>query len=176
MPDEVENTNSQNGEQQDNQVQEDEQPQESSADESGESGENQDNSLTERERQFLARAKKAESKLKEFKGEDKKSNEQTADYLSRDEAMLIAKGIDEERLNLLKRLQTADYYQSGEKKPLTEYQEDPAYKAVDEKLQEEDKRQKAQATSNRGGGSPVEEVKPGMSEEEHRKVWEKYQK
>lgn len=181
MPEELENANSQNGEEQtsNEETQEEEQPQKNSeeSEESTESTDSQSSDeLTEREKQFLARAKKAESKLKEQKEEDK-SNEQSADYLSRDEAILIAKGIDEERLNTLKRLQAADYSQTGKQKPLTDFQEDQVYKAVDAKLQEEEKKQKAQVTSNRGGGSsPADEIKPDMSEEEHRKIWEKNQR
>jgi len=171
MPNELENTNSQNGEQ-DNQVQEEEQPQESSTENSGEESqeESQSNELTEREKQFLARAKKAESKLKEQKEETKETNEQP-EYLSRDEAVLIAKGVDEDRLAVLKKLQAAD----GKQKPLTAYQEDDVYKAFDNQLKAEEQKQKAQVTSNRGGGSPADQIQPGASREEHKKIWEKYQ-
>jgi len=59
--------------------------------------------LTDREKQFLARAKKAEAKAKEAKAKPiKKTN--TESTLSRDEAILFAKGHTEEEVGLALKL------------------------------------------------------------------------
>lgn len=137
--------------------------------------------LKEKNRQLFARAKKAEGFVlkdgkwikKEKPPVEKKpeAKDATSEYLTKEEAVLIAKGIDLEDLEQLKLIQKA----TG--KSLKEASESPLYQGYTKQKEAETKRQKAQLGASRGGGgrSGDEEKlnKPNLSTDEHRAIWEK---
>ncbi len=137
--------------------------------------------LKEKNKQLFARAKKAEGfvlkngkwvkKLEKSDTTKKLEAKDTSseDVLTRDEAMLIAGGVDAEDLEQLKAIQ------KGTGVSLSEAVKNPMYEAYKEKKVKEAKRKKAQlgAGSGSGGGESDDINKPGLTEEEHRKLWSK---
>lgn len=133
--------------------------------------------LKKQKKDLFVRAKKAETELKKRKAVDKEtvkakkddSSNDSEDTLTRDEAMLIAGGVDAEDLEQLKAIR------KGTGVSLSEAVKNPMYEAYKEKKVKEAKRKKAQlgAGSGLGGGESDDINKPGLTEEEHRKLWSK---
>ncbi len=124
--------------------------------------------LEQKNKQLFERAKKAEEAKKIS---PKETNNEA---LTRDEVILIAKGISEEELNLAKVIQ-AGKKAMGDNKSLTEiYNTDPAITALREKKQAEEKAEQANlGASSKGSTSNEETFKPEMPRDEHKKAWEK---
>jgi len=115
---------------------------------------------------YKIRAEKAERLARE-KGETQTI---TNNSLSRDEAILIAKGYDEEALENLNKIAKAT------NKNIKEAQEDPLFIAWQEKREAEKKSEKARLGASKGSGYGEDKLdfsKPGLSREEHKKLWQK---
>jgi len=152
-------------------------------DQDQDSGQGDDlDALKEKNRQLFARAKKAEGCVlkdgkwikKEKPVVEKKpdTNSTTAESLTREEVVLIAKGTDEEDLTQLKFIQKG----MGEGATLKQASESPLYQGyVANKAAEDRKRKGALGASNGGHASEAEEKlsKPNLSEAEHKAIWEK---
>lgn len=133
--------------------------------------------ISEKNRHLFARVKKAEEKAKaekELKPEEKKELQQdlTNQGLSREEAILITKGVPLEDIDYLRKVQSGAA-SLGEKTTLLELAEkDAAYLALKDKREAAEKEAKAQlGASGKSGTKTDVKLKPGMTEEEHRKVW-----
>lgn len=124
--------------------------------------------LKKKNKQLFERAKKAEGELKALKSKGKGAESTSGDYLTRDEAILLAKGIDLEDMDQLKLIQKA----TGSS--LKEAMENPLYQGYIKNKEAEIKRNKAQLGAA-GGESAVEKEfnKPNLTPEEHRALWEK---
>lgn len=126
--------------------------------------------LQEKNKNLFARAKKAETELKKLKSVKKDdSSNSSEEALTRDEAMLIAGGVDAEDLEQLKAIQ------KGTSVSLSEAVENPMYKAYKEKKVRDVKRKKAQlGTGSGGGGTKEDDInQEGLTREEHKKLWSK---
>lgn len=137
--------------------------------------------LKEKNKQLFARAKKAEGFVlkdgewvkkpeksdtsKKPEAEKTSSNEEA---LTRDEAILIAGGVDEEDLIQLKAIQ------KGTGVSLSEAVKNPMYQAYQKEKKAETKRKKAQLGAGGGSSKTDDDInKQGLTEEEHRKLWSK---
>lgn len=94
--------------------------------------------------------------------------------LSRDEIILLTKGVSEDELNLAKALQTG-YKAQGKDIKLTDiYETDPALVALKEKNAKEQRSKKASlGASGRSVQSDDSGIKEGMTREEHMEAWRK---
>ena len=115
----------------------------------------------------------AERKLKRYekssKDEPNKTNE--ANYLTKEEARLMFQmQLDEEVI------EEAKIVAKGKGIPLDEAIETPAIKAFIAEKKKAEKSKKAQLDASGSVSSKIEGFKPGMSKEEHKKLWEKYNK
>lgn len=130
------------------------------------------NALKEKNKQLFERAKKAENEAKalkakpvETKTEINKSNETVG--LTRDEAILIAKGVDDRIID------EAKIVAEAKKIPLREALEYPTIKAFKQSLEAEERKKKARLGASGGSaGSDPDDLteKVGMTREEHRKA------
>lgn len=131
------------------------------------------NKKVQETRELQARAKRAEQRLKELEG---KVNQKplTNNELTREEVVLIAKGVPEEEIAYLKKLQ-AGAKAMGENVPLTKlYDEDPGAIALREKRQAEQRSKNASLGPSKGKSTLESKIdQPGLSSDEHRKLWEK---
>ena len=128
--------------------------------------------LQEKNKNLFARAKKAETELKKLKTakKDGSSTEEAEDtpYLTKDEAVLIAKGMELEEMDKLKVIQ------KGMGGTLKEAYDSDLYQSHIKQKEAEDKRKKAQlGTSGKSGTEDEGFNKPNMTEEEHRALWKK---
>jgi len=122
--------------------------------------------LKELNKKLFERAKKAEAELKKLKAEVKKV---PSAQLDPDELRLIARGLSDEEI------EQAKVIAKGRGVSLSEALKDPLFEAFRKDFEERQKREKAQLGASKGS-SQVEEqplVKPGMTTEEHKKVWAK---
>lgn len=89
-------------------------------------------------------------------------------YLTREEGILIAKGMDEESLTQLKAIA------KGKNLSLLNAEKDPLFVSYYDKVQKDKKSEQAKLGASKG--SSYKETKPtfesGLSREEHRKRWE----
>lgn len=92
-------------------------------------------------------------------------------YLTREEGILIAKGMDEENLSQLKAIA------KGKNISLLEAEKDPLFVSYFEKVQKEKKSEQAKLGASKG--STYKETKPaftpGLTREEHEKLWRETQ-
>jgi len=90
--------------------------------------------------------------------------------INRDELYLIAKGYDDDALAQLQIIAR------GSGVSLKEALENPLFKTYETKQKEEERRAKAKLGASNGSGfqqgGPL--IKPGMTEAEHKAVWEKF--
>lgn len=92
----------------------------------------------------------------------------TNNTLSREEAILIAKGRSEEDLDLLHTIA------KGKGISLLEAEKNPLFTAYEEKKAEEEKKEKARLGASKGSNSAKSSVgfsTPGLSPEDHKKLW-----
>jgi hypothetical protein len=99
--------------------------------------------------------------------EDLKIN--TSEFITREEAAMIAKGYSSEVL------EQAQLVAKAKGIKLSEAVEDPLIKAYNNELEAENKRAKAQLGASGGSGGTDNSFRRGMSEEEHRALWKKAQ-
>lgn len=129
------------------------------------------NKLAETKKQLSARLAKAEAELKANK---QKPLEKTNQELTRDEVVLIAKGIPVEDIEQAKVIQ-AGKKAMGEALSLQEiYEKDLAMVAIREKREAERKSEKAALGAGKATQTSAPEFPMGMSEEDHKKAWQKY--
>jgi hypothetical protein len=92
-------------------------------------------------------------------------------YLTREEGILIAKGMSDEELNQLKVIA------KGKGVSLLEAEKDPLFTTYYEKVQKEKRSEQAKLGTSKG--SSYKEEKPkftaGLSREEHKKLWRETQ-
>jgi hypothetical protein len=111
--------------------------------------------LKEKNKQLYARLKKLESK----KVSKEQTNKSNSDYLTRDEAILLNKGYDEDDINKLQRL--------AGNGSLIEASEDPLFVAYRNEKQRKEKSNQAQLSGSNKlsrGQKPISK----MTEEEHK--------
>lgn len=124
--------------------------------------------LEAQNKQLYERAKKAEATAKTLKIETKPINQPNETVgLSREEAILIAKGTDERIIDKASKIAKAEGI------TLLEAMKDEAIEAFSEKLKADEKKRKAQLGASGGGSSTSSEdltQKVGMTREEHRKA------
>lgn len=132
--------------------------------------------LKERLKKTEEANKRLYARLKEKKpqAEVKKETKQdtTNEYLTKDEAILIAKGMD------LEDIEYAKLIQKGAGSTLKEALENPLFQAYTKQKEAEEMRKKAQLGASGGSAGKFDEGfnKPGLTEAEHRALWEKTQK
>lgn len=120
--------------------------------------------LQEQNKKLFERAKTAEAKLKEVKTNLPKTDEQqtNTDILSREEAILIAQGMQAEDLDELKAVAEA------KKLSLLKAKETPLFQGYLEKIEAERKKEKAKLSASKGSASVKEEKSlVEMTREEH---------
>lgn len=92
-------------------------------------------------------------------------------YLTREEGILIAKGMDDENISQLKAIA------KGKNISLLEAEKDPLFVSYFEKVQKEKKSEQAKLGASKG--STYKETKPaftpGLTREEHEKLWRETQ-
>lgn len=123
----------------------------------------------------LARAKKAEAELKEFKTAkapqlNNDNKPLTTDEI--DERVLRLQGMSEAKLEALKKVAKV----AG--KTLMEAQSDEVYKAMESRIDEADKSEKAKLGASRNSGSAKKAKSfntPGLSDEDHKSLWRESQ-
>ena len=119
-------------------------------------------------KKLYARLKAEEAKAKELEGKINAKPLINNEQISRDELVMIAKGEDEEVIDKAKALA------KGANITLKEALNDPLVLAFKEKKEAEAKRQAAQlGSSGRSIASKEIEVKPDMSQEDHKALWKK---
>ena len=131
--------------------------------------------LNEKNKNLFARAKKAEAELKKIKKVDSskeaEAKDTSSEYLTKDEAVLIAKGMELEEMEQLKLIQ------KGMGGTLKEALESPLYQGYTKQKAVEDKRKKAQLGASSGSGEKeVGFDKEDITAEEHRALWDKENK
>lgn len=117
--------------------------------------------------------KRLYARLQKEKKEPLKTNQDTTnDYLTKDEAILIAKGMD------LEDLEQAKLIQKGMGGSLKDALENPLFTSYVKQKEAEAKRKEAQLGASNGSSQRATEGfnKPNMTEEEHRELWLKSQK
>ena len=93
-------------------------------------------------------------------------------FMSREEAVLIAQGYDLEDLDNLKAIQ-----RGAGLKSFKEALENPLFKSYHKDKKAEQRRKDASLGASGNSGNSKSEVKPNMSEDEHKELWAKhYQK
>jgi hypothetical protein len=126
--------------------------------------------LEETNKQLFERAKKAEDKAKTLKTETKDENINNNNQpvgLTREEAILIAKGTDERIIN------EAAIIAKAKGINILEAVKDPLIEAYADKLAQEEKKRRAQLGASGGAGSSSNDdltQRVGMSREEHKKA------
>lgn len=117
--------------------------------------------------QILARAKKAEEEVKSFKAQPQPK--QTNDPQLTDELKLIARGLSDEEI------EQAKVIAKGKGIALTEAIKDSLFTIFQADLKEKERKEKAKLGASKGSGESQEEneIKPGMTREEHQKVFKK---
>lgn len=136
--------------------------------------------LKEQNRHLFARAKRAEGfVLKDGKWIKKEkpivvekkpeAKDTTTESLTREEAVMIAKGTDLEDLDQLKLVQKATGLS------MKEAEKHPLYQGYIAQKRAEEKKKKSQLGASNGGRVSVEDKinKPGLTREEHMALWEK---
>lgn len=127
--------------------------------------------LRESNKRLFERAKKAEAEAKLLKAERLKAEEQAkaptstnADVLSREEAILIAQGMNSDDLDELKAVASA------KKLSLLKAKDTPLFQGYLEKLETERKKEKAKLSASKGSQTHQEKSTSDLTEEEHRKL------
>lgn len=125
--------------------------------------------LEKKNKELFERAKKAEALAKEAKGKPLiKEIKETPTGLTREEAILIAKGVNEDVIN------QAALVAKAKGVSLMDAMKDPLIEAYASKLKADEKREKAQLGTSKSGGSRGDNgdlsQRVGMTEEEHRKA------
>lgn len=92
-------------------------------------------------------------------------------YLTREEGILIAKGMDDEALNQLKVIA------KGKGVSLLEAEKDPLFTTYFEKVQKEKRAEQAKLGASKGSAykETKAEFKPGLTREEHMALWKEQQ-
>lgn len=117
---------------------------------------------------LYARLKKAEEALKAKEEQPKVSSQVPSQSISREEVILIAKGYNEQELEV------AQGIAKGFGIPLTKAVEHEMFVTYKEKKDKETKSEKAKlGASNSSGSRRDDKVKPGMSDEDHKELWKK---
>ena len=118
-------------------------------------------------KRLFERAKKAEAELKELKKAPPKV--QTAQTEDRDELRLIAKGLSDEEI------EQAKVIAKGKGISLAESLKDSMFIAYQKELKEQQRKEKAKLGASKGSNQSGDEtlIKSGMSEAEHKEVWNK---
>jgi len=119
--------------------------------------------------QILARAKRAEDEVRKFKSSgETKAQPNINNVLSREEAVLIARGYDDESLNQIQVIA------KGKGISMLDAEKDPLFVSYKEKKESEAKAEKAKLGASKGSGQ--KESKPGFKNFEnladHKKLWE----
>ena len=119
--------------------------------------------------QLTARAKRAEDEVKKSKvSGDTKAQPNLNNILSREEAVLIARGYDDESLNQIQVIA------KGKGISMLEAEKDALFVSYKEKKESEAKAEKAKLGASKGSGQ--KESKPGFKNFEtlsdHKKLWE----
>lgn len=88
-------------------------------------------------------------------------------YLTREEGILIAKGMDDENISQLKAIA------KGKNISLLEAEKDPLFVSYYEKVQKEKKSEQAKLGASKGSSykESKPEFKPGLTREEHMALW-----
>ena len=115
--------------------------------------------------QILARAKKAEEELKALKA----NPPVTSDPQLSDELKLIARGLSDEEID------KAKVIAKGNGTSLQEALKDDMFIAYQNKLKEDERKEKAKLGASKGSGESQDEtlIKPGMTREEHQEAFKK---
>lgn len=92
---------------------------------------------------------------------------QTTDFISRDEAILIAKGYDEDII------EQASLISKAKGIGIKDALKDPILEAYIEKKEKQTRREKAQLGTSSGSDNAEPIFKPGQSRDEHKKMWAK---
>ena len=123
--------------------------------------------LKETNKRLFERAKKAEAEAKKLKAEAEKAQPDPSN--ERDELRLIAKGLSDEEI------EQAQVIAKGKGISLTESIKDPMFKAYQNELKEQQKKEKAKLGASKGSNQAPDEVlvKPNMSREEHEALFNK---
>jgi len=119
--------------------------------------------------QILARAKRAEEEVRKFKSSNEtKAQPNLNNVLSREEAVLIARGYDDESLNQIQVIA------KGKGISMLDAEKDPLFISYKEKMESEAKAEKAKLGVSKGSGQ--KEKKAGFANfekiEDHKKLWE----
>ena len=126
------------------------------------------NALKEKNKGLYERAKKAEALAKAKKEIKPDINKTNNEYLTREEAVLLAKGFDEEDLTRLNSLANG--------KKLTEVVNDDMFIAWKERKDAKAKSAKAQLGSSKNSTSKTSKPISKMTPEEHKAYWQSRQK
>ena len=124
--------------------------------------------LKEKNKGLYERAKKAEALAKANKEPKIETNKTNNEYLTREEAILLAKGYDEEDLTRLNMLANG--------KKLTEVVNDDMFVAWKESKDAKAKSAKAQLGSSKSSTSKTSKPLSEMSAEEHKAYWQSIRK
>jgi len=117
---------------------------------------------------LYARLKKAEEALKAKEEQPKVSSQVQNPSISREEVILIAKGYNEQELEV------AQGIAKGFGIPLTKAVEHEMFVTFKEKKDKETKSEKAKlGASNSSGSRRDDKIKPDMSLEDHKEAWKK---
>ena len=119
--------------------------------------------LEEQNRKLYARAKKAEAELKELKSKqaEKPINQTNTDFLSREEGILIAQGMDADDLDELKVVAQAKGLS------LLKAKETPLFQGYLDHKAKELKKERAKLPASKGSGQSQEKSISDLSKEEH---------
>lgn len=124
--------------------------------------------LSDRERQFLARAKKAEAKLKEKKEAKPSKKTNTESSLSREEAILYAKGYTDDEVSLANKLSKLEDI------GVLEAIEDSVFKTRHEDRLRKEQAEKAELGASKGSGHAKSDKPIGqMNKDEHKEFFNK---
>jgi hypothetical protein len=124
--------------------------------------------LEKKNKELYERAKKAEALAKVAKSKPINKTNETPTGLTREEAILIAKGVNEDIIN------QAAIVAKAKGVSLMDAMADPLIEAYSAKIKADEKREKAQLGASRSSGSRGDNgdltQRVGMTEEEHRKA------
>lgn len=109
----------------------------------------------------------AKRKAKQVAPQTEQKQNLTNQYLTREEGILIAKGIDEESLNQLKSIA------KGKEISLLEAEKDPLFLTYFDKVQKDKRAEQAKLGTSKGSAfkETKETFKPGLTREEHMALW-----
>lgn len=116
---------------------------------------------TENEKKLYIRAKKAEADLRALKSKEPDTKQTNSDSLSRDEAILIAQGMDADDLDELKTVAQAKGI------TLLKAKETPLFQGYLEKMESERKKEKAKLSASKGSQTSQEKNISELSRDEH---------